>query len=404
MRFEDFLSGFVEIELQPREAEQVINEAIRNNLSLTNIYQKKGRLYVQVPLDQFWDFSRLLRKQREQMHIVRRAGLPFWISQLKRRKGLLLGGCFGIAVVYLLLGFVWSYEVEGNAHFSDEYIIALVQQYGVIPGAKTEDLDYDEIQQQFVMDHRNFTWISIHPEGTKIKIKVKERLLNEGVDERPACLIANQDGIVKELLVFRGTPMVQRETAVHAGQILIGGWEYPERTKNEMGIYEKSGEPYLVRAKGVVYGEVAHTAMGICHLQEERLEETGEMKKQIAIQFADYTFVLWGPRQAPYINSRNEITTKKPPSWKNYRIPVSFITTEFYEQKPVLQEYSRDDAMKIAVERGREKLRLSLSGAGQKNTFVGEELLLLPEVEEGQIQIQVTWTVEENLAEVKLIE
>lgn len=401
MNFDDFFSGYVEVLLYTDQAEPIINEAMGQNIILAHVHQQGKQISVRIRLEDFKPFSRILRNRRQPFHIVGRSGLPFFISKIKRRKGLLVGSCFCIALLYLLLSFIWGYEVTGNERFKEDYIIALVQQYGLLPGAKIDSFDYDQIQEQFVMDHQDFSWVSIKPQGTTIQIKVKEKLAGQEEDTTPADLVAKADGTITELLVYKGTPVVKRGQQVKKGQIIIGGWDYAQWGRDDFGMYVPEGEPYPIRAKGVIRGEVAHPVVGLCNLEETVLVDTENQSRQFALRKGQQRIVFWGAKKAPYVQSRQEKHTKQLVFWQNYQLPWQIEETVYIEQQEQQIFHTREEAYHLAIERARVKLESMMS---EKRKFVTEKIMLLPATTEEQIQVEVTWITEENIALLRLTE
>ena len=63
-------------------------------------------------------------------------------------------------------------------------MIALVQEYGLVPGSRKDKFDYDELEQQIVQEHPEFVWIRLEPDGTTLSITVKERLPDEQLEKQ----------------------------------------------------------------------------------------------------------------------------------------------------------------------------------------------------------------------------
>lgn len=402
MNFDDLFGGYVELVLYVSQGEDFINKATKQGIMFANVYRKNEKeLLVKIKLEDFKTLTRLLRKQHLKFHILSRFGLPFWISRMKRRKGLLLGVCFSSILLAFLLSLIWGYEVSGNEKFSDEYIIALVQQYGLVPGSAIDSFDYAAIQKQIVLEHKDFSWIAIKPRGTTLEIKVKERLNNKIDDATPADLVAKTDGKITELLVYKGTAAVKLEEKVRKGQILIGGWDYGEWSRNDLGKYVPAGDIYLVQAKGIIRGEVAHSAVGICFLEENILFDTGETSKTLAIKTKNKHLVLLGEMKNPYLHSRKENYTKNIIFWQKYQLPWQIEETTYIEQELQQVKHSREEAYHLALERAREKLTSLLS---EQRIFLEETIRLLPSTDENQIQVEVTWLTEENMGLLKFAE
>lgn len=402
MNFDDLFGGYVELVLYLTQGEELINKATKQGIMFANVYRKnENELLVKIKLEDFKSFTYLLRKEHLKFHIVGRFGLPFFLSRMKRRKGLLLGICFAVTLVYTLLSFIWGYEVSGNEKFSDDYIIALVQQYGLLPGAKIDDFDYAQIQKQFVLDHKDFSWVAIRPQGTTIEIQVKERLDNKIDDKTPADLVAKTDGKITELLVYKGTPLVKIGEQVQKGQILIGGWDYAKWGRADDGKYVPAGEAYHVQADGIIRGEVAHSSVGTCFLEENILYDTGQVSKSWAILTKNKQIIFWGKRKNPFLYSRKENYTKNIVFWQKYQLPWQIEEIIYIEQDVEKVVHSREDAYHLALSRAREKLKDLLS---EQRNFLQETIMLLPITDEKQIQVEVTWITEENMGILKFAE
>lgn len=54
-----------------------------------------------------------------------------------------MGAFLCFALLYLLFSFIWGYEVSGNELYSDAHMIALVKEYGLLPGSRIDKFDYD---------------------------------------------------------------------------------------------------------------------------------------------------------------------------------------------------------------------------------------------------------------------
>jgi sporulation protein YqfD len=171
-------------------------------------------------------------------------------------------------MLYLLLSFIWGYDVSGNQQYSDEHLIALVQEYGVIPGSRSDKFDYDALAKEIVQDHPEFTWVQLKPDGTTLHITVKERLPDTAERQKTGSLVAKTSGRITELLVFRGTACVKQGDWVSKGQLLVGGWDYPDRQRSINGTFEPAGVPYMVEAHAVISGEQERRATGVCALAE----------------------------------------------------------------------------------------------------------------------------------------
>ncbi len=398
MKFEQYVGGMVELRLPAQRTEEILQQLTEAGVHLQQIRRHEEFLYLWIHLDDFEILQHLLRQQRCPFHVQRRQGIPFTVSAVKRRKGLWLGGFFSLALLYLLFSFLWSYEVSGNVQYSDAHMIALVQEYGVLPGSRIDKFDYDVLEQQIILDHPEFVWVQLQPNGTTLEITVKERLPDEKTERQQGSIVAESDGKITELLIFRGTPLVKQGDWVKKGQILIGGWDYPDRQRDNSGNFAPAGEPFAVRAKGVIRGEKEQRAIGSCALEERSLQSTGNEKKQYALAWQGFQFVLWGPKESPYQYSYQHTKQHSLLQWQQFYLPVYIKTTVFEEKILQQRTYTREEAYLVALERARKRLQEQLP-AGSR--MIHESSGVYGTEQEHMVQAEVVWTVEGNLAQMQ---
>ncbi len=398
LKFDQYLNGMVELRVPASYTEEVLQQLTGNGVHVYQVYRKEENVYLTIHLDDFSMVQHLLRGNRCRFHVQQRFGLPFVISRLKRRRGLLLGVGLGFAMVYLLLSFIWGYEVIGNSHYSDEHLIALVQEYGVIPGSRSDKFDYDEIASQMVVDHPEFTWIKLEPSGTTLQITVKERLADSSKIHKTGSLVARTDGRVTELLVFRGTPLVEKGDWVTKGQVLVGGWDYPDRQRDQNGEFGPVGEPFVVEAQAVISGEQERRVIGSCALEERSLNSTGREQKQVALAWRGHQLIIWGPKESPYRYASQNVEQKSLLEWKRFHLPVYVKTTVFAEKKSQKTQYTEQEAYDLAVERARKRLQEQMPDGSR---FLHESIGMLSTKNKTAVQAEVVWLVEENLAQME---
>lgn len=398
MKFDQYLGGMVELRLPEHRTEEILQEITGAGIHLYQVKRQKDGLYLWILLDDFAVLQHLLRERRCPFHVQKRQGIPFFISKIKRQKGLWIGCFLCFSFVYLLFSFLWSYEVSGNISYSDEHIIALVQEYGLLPGSRSDKFDYDALQHKIVLDHPEFTWIQLRPNGTTLHISVKERLPEGQVQHQQGSIVAGADGRITELLVFRGTPMVKRGDWVKKGQVLIGGWDYPDRERDINGEFGPIGEPYAVKARGVIYGEQERVAVGSCALEERTLQSTGNRQEQIALVWNKHQAVIHGPKETPYQYSYQSSEIHSLLQWQQFSFPVYIKTTTFEEKKAEQRTYTQEEAYMMAVERARKRLQGQMPSGSR---FIRESTGVYRPEQQAVVQAKVVWTIEDNLAEVQ---
>lgn len=396
MRFDRYLNGMVELEADAKYTETILHLLTDESVPVYQIKRQADCVRFRIYLDDFYAAQHLLRQHRIRFHIARREGLPFAISRIKRRRGLLLGAAIGFAMLYLLLSFIWGYEVNGNLYYSDEHLIALVQEYGMIPGSRSDKFDYDEIAGQIVLDHPEFTWMQLKVDGTTLKITVKERLKDAENALKTGSLVARTSGRITELLIFRGTALVEKGDWVTKGQVLVGGWDYPDRQRNINGTFEPAGEPYAVEAHAVISGEQERRVTGSCAMEERNLIATGKEETQISLLWKGPQVRLKGPETSPYRYAGQKTTQESLFCWKGFQLPVYIKKTVYSEKQVQKNQYTETEAYDIAVERARKRLQEQMPDGSR---FLHESIGMVHTAQPDLVQVEVVWLVEEPIAE-----
>jgi len=400
INFEQQLEGMVVLGVEEPEFTKILSLLSAEKISLFHVRTEKNRLYFTIYLNDFNAVQKLLRSHHIRFHIYGKRGVPFYISRLKRRKGLWLG-LLGCILLWQIAGsFIWGYTVSGNEHYSDEHIIALVQAYGLWPGTFSSSIDFEKLEYELEMEHPEFTWIQLDLLGTTLCISVKERLSEKADLQSDGSIVAKADAQITELLMFTGTPLVEVGEWVRAGQVLIGGWDYPERIRSASGEFVDVGEPYAVRAKGNVRGQTVHRAIGSCGLEESWLAETGTIAYGTDILWQEHCLISTGAEKSPYTYSDDEIVIKSLLQWGRWQCPVKIRTKTYHEQIVVHRSFSKEEAYQTAVERARRQLQMEMPMEG---VLIRESSGMCRAAQDGTLQAEVVWIVEEPIGQMQQI-
>lgn len=398
--FEKCLDGMVELRIQAIHTEDLLSLMAMHQIPLSQVYRTEKDIFFTIRLDDFRVVQNLLRKQRWRFYICSKQGVPFFISGLKRRKGVWVGLVCCTVLGHFLLSCLWGYEVTGNERYSDEHIIALVQQYGLSPGCRLDHVDYETLEHEIELNHPEFTWMQFETNGTTLCISVKERLADTADVQTTGSIVAKTDAKITMVRTYTGTVYVQEGDWVTADQVLIGGWAYPERVRNIMGEFVDVGTPYPVRAKGEIWGEREYRAIGVCALDEISLQYTGQEKRAFSFLWREKVLCSVGTKTSPYTYSETSENIKSLFQWGKWDCPVKIREVIYREKRVLRHSYTEEEAYQIAIERARRQIQQRIPQSGH---FVRENEGIYRSLEYGVIQAVVVWVVEEPLGEIKQI-
>ncbi len=396
LHLEEQLDGMVVLQLRSDDTETILQALSAQNIPLYRVTRGKDKLYLTINLHDFKRTQRLLRDNRWRFRICEKHGVPFYISRIKRRTGLCVGLLCAVLLGHFLLSFMWQYEVTGNEYYSDEHIVALVQQYGLWPGTSMAEVDYEALEHEMELAHPEFTWIQLEQKGTTLCISVKERLADDAEIYDSGSIVAKADGRITELLTYRGTALVERGDWVTKGQVLVGGWDYPNRVRNQLGEFVDVGQPYAVHAECEVWGETEHRAISTCALEEQWLQPTGNSDTGLTIYWGSHRLFSWGAQQSPYLYSEDITEQKSLFRWGKWYSPLVLRKVMYQEQVVMHRSFTQEEAYHTAVERARRQLEEQLPEQGK---FVRESYGIHRTTQSGLIQAEVVWIVEEPMGQ-----
>ncbi|MGI6144690.1 MAG: sporulation protein YqfD [Clostridia bacterium] len=355
MKWTSGISGYVEISLWGTNPERVINMALSRGISIWDIRLAEDKHYqLKVSLGGYKALRLLVRSSSCKVKIIKKKGMPFFLMRAKRRKVLVLGTFFFCLALYLLSSFVWIIEVKGNELVSTELILAKAEEYGLKKGVHLASFEKNKIAEKLLSEFTQLAWVGIEVQGTKIVIEVAEKTFPSTDEENmPGNLIAREDGIIEELLVLKGSPQVQEGDRVKKGQVLILGLVYPEIIISETGELCPSGEPQIVRAKGVVRARVRRSNVEKCALREKLIWDTGIEKSVVVLKFRDKEIYLKGTKEIPFSNYRMVRQAKPLFVYKGRNLlgPVELISVVYKEQICEIRDWGIEGAYQEAARR-----------------------------------------------------
>ena len=142
-----------------------------------------------------------------------------------KRIGLLIGAVLFIALLSLSTLFVFKVDVVGSELVSKEQIKSELADFGIRVGARLSDIDRAAAASGFMRLHPEYSWAAVNFKGTTVCLELKERESGESAEKDSAdILIADFDGVVREVLVYSGKSTVKPGDVVKKGDILINGF------------------------------------------------------------------------------------------------------------------------------------------------------------------------------------
>lgn len=178
-----------------------------------------------VPMLSVGRLQKLCRWEGVELTLLQGGGLPSLLWRYRRRAGLFAGGILALALLVLSGRFVWDVRVTGNGTMSAAQVKAELKSCGFGVGSYIPDIRTEELENRVLMQSDKISWISLYMDGTVAKVQVIEHITppDENTHTRPANLVAERDGQIEYLQIYKGNCVVKVGQAVRAGELLVSG-------------------------------------------------------------------------------------------------------------------------------------------------------------------------------------
>ena len=360
------------------ETLRFVNLCRNNGIELRHLVRRENAIQMEIDAENFKKLRPLVRKTHVKIHILNRHGPAFFFYRHQRRWWFLLGMTVFAGMIYILSLFVWQIDIDGNRKYTDALILQALAQMDVKTGCRKSEIDLPEIEEELRIMYNEITWVSASIAGTKLQIELREgdlkisessgggqtgnvkRVENrennpktqngESETDLPANLVADEDAIITNLVVRRGTVAVRYGDEVKKGDVLIEGKVY---IYNEDETLKKVD--YLT-AEGDVFGKYQELYEKHYQRKHEVRSYTGKNYRELGVAIVGKSFCL--PVWENILKKQlEENTLSEVWSWKKqfrltptFYLPFALEYTEYVPYENVVEEYTDEVIKKMAEE------------------------------------------------------
>lgn len=360
------------------ETLRFVNLCRNNGIELRHLVRRENAIQMEIDAKNFKKLRPLVWKTHVKIHILNRHGPAFFFYRHKRRWWFLLGMTVFAGMIYMLSLFVWQIDIDGNRKYTDALILQALAQMDVKTGCRKSEIDLPKIEEELRIMYNEITWVSASITGTKLQIELREgdlkisgssgggktgnvkRVENrennsktqngESETDLPANLVADEDAIITNLVVRRGTVAVRYGDEVKKGDVLIEGKVY---IYNEDETLKKVD--YLT-AEGDVFGKYQELYEKHYQRKHEVRSYTGKNYRELGVAIVGKSFCL--PVWENILKKQlEENTLSEVWSWKKqfrltptFYLPFALEYTEYVPYENVVEEYTDEVIKKMAEE------------------------------------------------------
>lgn len=355
-----------------------VNLCRNNGIELRHLERKEDAIQMEIDTKNFKKLRPLVRKTHVKIHILNRQGPAFFFYRHKKRWWFLLGVAACAGIIYVLSLFIWQIDIDGNSKYTDALILQALAQMDVKTGCKKSEIHLPAIEEELRLMYNEITWVSASITGTKLQIELREGDLkisgsagntqtenvgntenhensqesekNESEAALPANLIADEDAVITNMVVRRGTAAAHYGDEVKKGDVLIEGKVY---IYNEDETLKKVD--YLT-AEGDIFGEYQQLYEKNYQRKHEVRQYSGKNYRKLGITVGEKSLEI--PVWQNIFNKQLEANTLNEVwSWKKqfrltptFYLPFALDYTEYVPYKNVVEDYTNEDIQKMAEE------------------------------------------------------
>ncbi len=386
-----FLKGYVVICAEGHFCERFLNICMRRGIYLSNVRRLgQERITACISIGGFREIREIARKTRTHVSITERHGLPFLLHRYRKRKAALAGVVLFFVILWYLSSHIVGIDVVGNERIATKDILLGLKEFGVYHGAVTDEIDDASVRNRMMTKFDDIAWIGISLKGSRVYVEIKERLDTPiRVDADVPCdIVAERDGVVKNLAIKSGKHLVSLNSFVEKGDLLVSGV-----------VDSEAKGMRFVHSFGEIYAETTYKKSGEYTFEYIEKIYTGQEKKRYSISIMGKELKFYRGAKSPF-EKCDEKEQKK-----EYKAPVSFLPSVFVTSRNYV-EYNTENktrSLEKTVEIGAEELGTEIEKEIPADAKIMEKRVDFAESENG-VLVTVEYVCMEDIGQQRIID
>lgn len=355
------------------------NNKFLNYLIYNKIYYDSLNKYNEYfVLDVSYDDYLYIRR-RYKCHIVKYYGKKNIVNIYENNKYVLLSLIISFMLLFLLCNTIFDIKINSDDKDIVNIINDSLKDNGIDVYKRKVSFDkLNSIKNKILEDNKDtLEWIEIREKGCIYYIDVTPRVKsNNNVDNAlPSDIVAEKDGVIKHIVVHRGSKVIDNGDYVKKGDVLISG----NIIKNE-NVIDK------VHSEGVIYAETWKTVN--ISIPFKRIDYV--YKKTVNHYYLDifgHEFTISGKYDSDNTINKKSIVLDKP-----------YLFFKLYKEEKKIYDYNevilnKEEAYKEALNRSIDVINKKLSS----DEYIISKKVLKKEVKRSKINLEVFFKVYEKI-------
>lgn len=351
-----------------------LNYLIYNKIYYDSLNKYNEYFVLDVSYDDY-----LYIRRRYKCHIVKYYGKKNIVNIYENNKYVLLSLIISFMLLFLLCNTIFDIKINSDNKDIINIINNSLSDNGI--GVYKRKVSFDKlnsIKNKILEDNKDtLEWIEIREKGCIYYIDVTPRVKsNNNVDNSlPSDIVAEKDGVIKHIVVHRGSKVIDNGDYIKKGDILISG----NIIKNE-NVIDK------VHSEGVIYAETWKTVN--ISIPFKRIDYV--YKKTINHYYLDifgHKFTISGKYDSDNTINKKSIVLDKP-----------YLFFKLYKEEKKIYDYNevilnKEEAYNEALNRSIDVINKKLSS----DEYIISKKVLKKEVKRSKINLEVFFKVYEKI-------
>lgn len=219
------LRGYVRIRIKGKHAALFLDRAGKAGITIRNIKKDGEDSLFDVRPDEFRKLRAIEGSREYHFSVEEKKSLLLFAMKFRHRPMLAIGFVLALLVVWGMSTRISAIEVTGCYEVDQTEILRAIADVGAEEGAPIASVDTEEVSRAVSMKVKGISKTAVTMNATRLIIEVVEsqqgpEMLDDGA---PCNIIADKEGIVREIYVYEGEAAVKAGDAVQIGDTLVSG-------------------------------------------------------------------------------------------------------------------------------------------------------------------------------------
>ena len=236
--------GMITVKVMSADTAGFLGRLQQSNIALCKVqFLNELELQFQIRRSDSKAVERIADKSGAKVSVCSYDGVYWKFLRILQRPALLLGLSLLLVLTAFIPTRIFFVSVEGNRNVPVNLILYQAENCGISFGVSRREIRSEKVKNALLQSIPELEWVGINTAGCVATISVRERQQDKQQEQGSgvSSIVAATDGVIAEMSVVAGNPMVQKGSAVKNGQVLISGY-------TDCGLSIRA-----TRAKGEIY-------------------------------------------------------------------------------------------------------------------------------------------------------